>query len=84
MWKDERDLLEVLKFELEFIEKGGYEHSPQASWRPRVVFEDSPTCVNYNCKADPIPCSNCVLMHLVPPEHRDEARRRHHPRRGGP
>jgi hypothetical protein len=72
MQKDERDLLEVLKFELEFLEKGGYGHSPREAWRPQYIFEDSPTCMNYDCKESPDPCSDCVLMQLVPPELRGE------------
>jgi hypothetical protein len=72
MHKDERDLLEVLKFELEFLEKGGYGRSPREPWRPRYIFEDSPTCMNYDCKESPEPCSSCVLTQLVPPELRDE------------
>ncbi len=68
MQKDERDLLDVLKFELNFMEKGGYGRSPRESWRPVFVFEDSPTCMNYDCKDNPAPCSDCVLMQLVPPE----------------
>ena len=72
MQKDERDLLEVLKFELEFLEKGGYGRSPRAPWRPQFVFEDSPTCMNYDCKENPSPCSDCVLMQLVPLELRSE------------
>ncbi len=72
MQKDERDLLEVLKFELEFLEKGAYGHSPRAPWRPQFIFEDSPTCMNYDSKETPGPCSDCVLMQLVSPEHRSE------------
>lgn len=68
MQKDERDLLEVLKFELNFLEKGGYGRSPREPWRPAFIFEDSPTCMNYDCKTNPAPCSDCVLMQLVPPE----------------
>ena len=68
MQKDERDLLDVLKFELSFLEKGGYGRSPREGWRPVYIFEDSPTCMNYDCKDDPAPCSDCVLMQLVPPE----------------
>lgn len=68
MQKDERDLLEVLKFELNFLEKGGYGRSPREPWRPAFIFEDSPTCMNYDCQKDPRPCSDCVLMQLVPPE----------------
>jgi hypothetical protein len=72
MQKDERDLLEVLKFELEFLEKGGYGRSPREPWRPQFIFEDSPTCMNYDCKENPGPCSDCVLMHWIPTEDRDE------------
>ena len=38
MHKDERDLLDVLKFELAFLEKGGYGRSPREPWRPRYIF----------------------------------------------
>ncbi len=72
MEMDTRDALEVLKFEREFLEKGGYERSPKAPWRPQFIFEDSPTCMNYDCKENSGPCSNCVLMQLVPPERRSE------------
>ena len=72
MQKDERDLLEVLKFELEFLEQGGYGRSPRTPWKPQYIFEDSLTCMNYDFKENPGPCSDCVLMHLVPPERRAE------------
>jgi hypothetical protein len=70
MQKDERDLLEVLKFELQFLEDGGYGRSPRTPRRPQYVFEDSLTCMNYDSKENPDPCSDCVLMHLVPSERR--------------
>lgn len=72
MQKDERDLLEVLKFELEFLEQGGYGRSPRTPWRPQYIFEDSLTCMNYGCKENRGPCTDCVLMHLVPPKCRSE------------
>jgi hypothetical protein len=68
MNKDERDLLDVLKSELDFLEKGGYGRSPRAPWIPQLIFEDSPTCMNYDSKDHPEPCSECALMHLVPSE----------------
>ncbi len=34
MPKDDRDVLEVLKFELDFIEKGGYGRSVRTPWLP--------------------------------------------------
>ncbi|MGA8222391.1 MAG: hypothetical protein WB780_12110 [Candidatus Acidiferrales bacterium] len=70
MHKDERDLLDVLKFELSFLEKGGYGRSPREPWRPILMFEDSPTCMNYDSKENPDPCDECVLMQLVPQEFR--------------
>ena len=72
MPNDDRNLLEVLKFELNFLEKGGYGRSPREPWKPTLAFEDSPTCMNYDTKADPEPCDACVLMQLVPPEARGE------------
>jgi hypothetical protein len=56
MQKDERDLLEVLKCELQFLERGGYGCSPRTPWRPQYIFEDSVTCVNYDSKENPDPC----------------------------
>jgi len=72
MRKDERDLLEVLKFELDFLEKGGYGRSPREPWKFQFIFEDSPTCMNYDSKADPAPCGECVLIGLVPPDQRNQ------------
>lgn len=72
MFKDERDLLEVLKFELDYLEKGGYGRSPRQPWKFQFIFEDSPTCMNYDSKDNPGPCGECVLMALVPPEQRNQ------------
>jgi len=71
MPKDNRNLLDVLKFELEFLEQGGYGRLPREAWRPRFVFEDSPTCMNFNSK-DREPCSECLLMQFVPAHARKE------------
>ena len=72
MPQDHRDILDVLKFELNFLTKGGYGHSPREPWRPQLFFEDSPTCMNYDCKENPSPCNECVLMQFVPAERRGE------------
>lgn len=71
MAKDDRNLLDVLKFELEFLEQGGYGRLPREAWRPRFVFEDSPTCMNFNSK-DREPCEECLLMQFVPESARQE------------
>jgi hypothetical protein len=71
MSKDDRNLLDVLKFELAFLEQGGYGRLPRESWRPRFVFEDSPTCMNFSSNHRE-PCSECLLMQFVPEEARKE------------
>jgi hypothetical protein len=71
MPKDDRNLLDVLKFELEFLEQGGYGRLPREAWRPRFIFEDSPTCMNFNSK-DREPCDECLLMQFVPERARTE------------
>jgi hypothetical protein len=68
---DNRDVLEVLKFELKFLEQGGYGRLPREAWRPRFVFEDSPSCMNFNSK-DREPCEQCLLMQFVPESARQE------------
>jgi hypothetical protein len=67
MARSRRDLLEVLKLELEFLHNGGYR---QFSWGPSLIFEDSPTCLNYGYSEYSRPCSVCALMQLVPVERR--------------
>jgi len=63
---DKRDLLDVLKAELEFVEKGGYRHTARAAWRPQFIFQDSPTCLNFDPSQPRRPCGDCALMQLVP------------------
>jgi hypothetical protein len=64
--QDERNVLMVLHAELAFLETGGYRQSSRFPWRPRFIFEDSPTCLNYENREHPRPCSECLLMQFVP------------------
>src|SRR5713101_6621794 len=66
MAHDEREMLELLRFELKFVEDGGYGRSPRTPWRPPYIFEDSPSCPNLGDPARPHPCSECLLMKFVP------------------
>ena len=86
MAHDNRNLLETLKFELNFLNKGGYNPSPRTPWKPQLIFQDSPTCLNYDSKNNPQPCSECLLMQFVPPESRDDKVpcQAHRPERGRP
>ena len=68
---DDRDILDVLKAELEFLEQGGYGRLPRQAWRSRLPFEDSPTCMNFN-STERRPCIECALMQLVPDAARSE------------
>ena len=72
MTKDNRDLIAVLKAELEFLENGGYRHTARAPWRPEFIFQDSPTCLNFDPNRPPRPCTECVMMQVIP----DNERRR--------
>lgn len=72
MTSDKRDLLDVLKAELEFLEKGGYHHIARAPWRPQFMFQDSQTCLNSDRTQPPKPCSDCVLMQLIPEDSRSK------------
>ncbi len=72
MAKDDRDILELLKEELSFVEQGGYGRSVRTPWLPKSAFQDSLTCINY---ADPDrahPCNECHLIDFVANEHRSE------------
>jgi hypothetical protein len=73
MPKDDRNTLEVLRAELNFVEKGGYGRSPREPWRATLVFEDSPTCMNYDTKEHRTPCAECLLMQFVPADKMGEA-----------
>jgi hypothetical protein len=46
MTNDNRDLLDVLKAEFDFLEKGGSRHTARPAKRPHFMFQDSPTCLN--------------------------------------
>lgn len=68
---DRNQLLAILRAELSFLEKGGYRRGPRYPWRPNFVFEDSPTCINFQDQNERLPCSGCPLIDFVPPERRE-------------
>ena len=39
MAKDERDILELLKAELDFVHQGGYGRSVRTPWQPKSIFQ---------------------------------------------
>ena len=69
---DRDELLALLKFELAFLEDGGYGRSVRTPWQATTIFRDSPSCLNFGDPQRPHPCDHCLLMEFVPPEHRSD------------
>jgi hypothetical protein len=69
MYEDDRDILEILKAELNFVEKGGYGRSVRTPHTPTIAFQDSPACLEFPTHTHD---EGCALMRFVPPEHRSE------------
>ncbi len=76
--KDDRDLLDILKFELDFVESGGYGRSVHTPQQPTSIFQDSITCINFGDPERTRPCEECLLMQFVPEEHRKDSVPCHH------
>jgi hypothetical protein len=68
MARDDRDILELLKDELVFIEQGGYGRSVRTPWVPKSIFQDSLSCLNYGYPYRAHPCADCRLLDFVGPE----------------
>jgi len=72
MVKDDRDILEILKDELSFIEEGGYGRSVRTPWLRKSIFQDSLTCINYADPKHTRPCNECLLIDFVRSEQQRE------------
>lgn len=69
---DREQLIRTLRFELIFLRHGGYGRSVRTPWKASRIFQDSPTCLNFNEVGRPHACDACPLMQFVPPEHRTD------------
>ena len=69
---DKRDVLEVLKFELSFLDQGGYGRHVGTPWKPTSVFQDSPACINFNSAEEKHACNQCLLNDFVPADAQTE------------
>src|SRR5580698_5251693 len=72
MPRDDRNTLEVLKAELNFVQRGGYGRSHRDPSKTVPAFENSPTCMNYDRQEERSPCAECLLMQFVPADRRGE------------
>jgi hypothetical protein len=75
---DKRDILEALKFELAFLEQGGYGRSVRTPKTPTRSFQDSLTCINFCEPTRPHPCNECFLTDFVPENAQSEDVPCHH------
>ena len=64
-----RDVLDVLRYELNFLEQGGYERVKQLGL-PVSIFQDSLTCLNHGDPLRPHACHECPLYDFVAHERR--------------
>lgn len=78
MAQDDRDILEVLRFELNFLQQGGYGRSVRTPWKATSIFQDSLSCLNFNLAEREHPCDECLLMRFVPDGARQEEVPCHH------
>jgi hypothetical protein len=79
MPRDQQEILEILKSELEFIEKGGYRvPGKQKEGVISTMFADSLTCLNYGYPYRVHPCGECPLMEFVPEDRRVSPMPCHH------
>lgn len=78
MESNPQELLQMLKFELHFLENGGYERSVREPRKELSVFQDSPSCLNYALPVRKYPCTECFLMEFVPADKRGESVPCHH------
>jgi hypothetical protein len=73
MRKDDAEILKMFQFELRFLDDGGYGRSPRTPRRASYIFEDSPTCLNFDDATRPHPCAECPLMAFVPYQFQGES-----------
>jgi hypothetical protein len=62
----QKEILETLKAELDFLKGGGYGRSVRTPWKSTSTFLDSPTCLNFGDPQRTQPCDQCPLMRFVP------------------
>ena len=78
MSEEKLELLKKLKFELAFVEDGGYGRSVRTPHQSTSPFQDSLTCLNFGDPSRSHPCAECVLMQYVPESRKGEDVPCHH------
>jgi len=71
MSEDRRDVLQVLRYELNFLEQGGYSRNVRQG-RGISPFQDTLSCLNFGDPLRPHTCRECFLYDFVPDSARSE------------
>lgn len=71
MSEDRRDVLQVLRYELNFLEQGGYSRNIRQG-NGISPFQDTLSCLNFGEPSRPHTCHECFLYDFVPPKSRTE------------
>lgn len=71
MSEDKRNVLEVLRYELNFLEQGGYSRAVRMG-SAISPFQDTLSCLNFGEPLRPHACHECLLYDFVPEECRAE------------
>ena len=78
MSKHTDEILDTLRFELDFMETGLYGLASRSPWGQPSVFQDSMICINYGDYQKNRPCIECALGGFVPPEYLSKSVPCHH------
>lgn len=69
---DARELIEMLKLEMEVIERGGYLPSVREPRKELRIFRDSVSCPNLALEKKTEPCAHCWLAQFIPAKDMDK------------
>jgi hypothetical protein len=69
---DPREILEMLRLEIEVIERGGYLPSVRDPRKELRIFRDSVSCPNLALENKVEPCVHCWLAQFIPAQHLDK------------
>jgi hypothetical protein len=71
MSQDLRDVLQILRFELNYLEQGGFDRDRELLGK-ESPFQGTFACINYGDPLRPHACSECPLYQFVPEDKRKE------------
>jgi hypothetical protein len=77
MLQDSRDVLQILRFELNYLEQGGFDRD-RALHGTESPFQGTFTCINFGDPLRMHACRECLLHQFVPEERQTEEFPCHH------